>query len=258
MLYKYVSNESMSFSSVLKDDQVYFSSPLQLNDPFELNKNVRMPSKQELKLWLKEQGVKRKDLKWCLEKNIEVLSSELTNVDSINKALLESSGIFCMTPSCDNLLMWAHYANSHKGVCFGFDIEEDHDECFGYSYNVEYRNSHPSISILEFLNLEIMIRNFDFEKASDFDGLIEKLLFVKSTHWEYEKEVRMVRDPLRGSGLHTFTRSKLKEIIIGSRADEQTIKAVKEYKEKKNPTVKVIEAKPDKVGYMLNFRELNG
>lgn len=30
----------------------------------------------------------------------------------------------CMTETYDNILMWSHYANSHKGICIEYDVKK--------------------------------------------------------------------------------------------------------------------------------------
>ena len=35
------------------------------------------------------------------------------------------NGLLCFSRNWDNLLLWSHYANSHAGICLGFDIPDD-------------------------------------------------------------------------------------------------------------------------------------
>ena len=46
-------------------------------------------------------------------------------LNKVAKRVAQRKGIACFLSNCDNLLMWAHYADSHKGVCLKFNILED-------------------------------------------------------------------------------------------------------------------------------------
>lgn len=39
--------------------------------------------------------------------------------------ILNGFAYYCMAKKPDNILMWSHYADSHKGVCFRFDLLQD-------------------------------------------------------------------------------------------------------------------------------------
>ena len=90
-------------------------------------------------------------------------------------------GVLCLTERPDNLLMWGHYADGHRGFVIEFD--ENHPffnqksdaipNC-GTLQKVEYSKHRPSIK------MAIDIR---FIQA----------LFTKSEDWQYEREWRIVR-----------------------------------------------------------------
>lgn len=44
-----------------------------------------------------------------------------------NQRLGESHGMLCFSEAWSDPLIWAHYSDKHKGLCLGFDIE-DNDE----------------------------------------------------------------------------------------------------------------------------------
>jgi hypothetical protein len=55
---------------------------------------------------------------------------------------LNSVGIFSMSISPDNALMWAHYGENHSGICLGFIAETgsmlaDKEHCFPVRYSSE-------------------------------------------------------------------------------------------------------------------------
>jgi len=52
------------------------------------------------------------------------------------------SGVLCMSKNWDSPLMWAHYADSHKGIVLGFDVPE---RAF---YKVDYVKDRPRLADL--------------------------------------------------------------------------------------------------------------
>jgi len=50
---------------------------------------------------------------------------------------IDNAGITCFSKVRDDILMWAHYADKHKGLCFEFDGS---DNCifFGEAQPVKY------------------------------------------------------------------------------------------------------------------------
>ena len=111
---------------------------------------------------------------------------------------LDSIGYYCLTSKPDNLLMWAHYADSHRGVCLKFDILEDL-ETFLVPIPVEYSS--------EYVDYDAM--------NSNFADLIRR----KSKEWEYEQEYRIIKTNFHG--LKKVNRAAIKEIIFGCRISEK-------------------------------------
>lgn len=100
--------------------------------------------------------------------------SKLYNL--INNAV----GILSLAEQPDNLLMWAHYANHHKGYVLGLDskhefftpIKEPEDP-INTLEKVTYTNKRPEITLTD---------------------VTERDLFLyKSKKWKYEKEWRFLR-----------------------------------------------------------------
>ncbi|MGT2429382.1 DUF2971 domain-containing protein [Cupriavidus basilensis] len=71
--------------------------------------------------------------------------------------------------------MWAHYADSHKGICLEFDATS---VFMAHAQEVKYSGERAAI-------------NFTDSK----DAMLEKALLTKSDHWSYESEWRLIRYP---------------------------------------------------------------
>lgn len=106
-----------------------------------------------------------------------------------------STGVICFTRKPDNLLMWAHYAVNHRGICVEFDRNAPH-------FTGKYKNASKSIFTDElrpdyYQNIGVL-RDVDYqiERPSYIDpNELEydtDSWFVKSPDWKYEEELRML------------------------------------------------------------------
>lgn len=92
----------------------------------------------------------------------------------------EQFGVLSLTDKPDNLLMWAHYAASHRG--FVIELESKHP-FFSFPAN-------PTHSAL---------RKVDYVERRNVSTLISegdnpyRAFFLKSNYWSYESEWRLVR-----------------------------------------------------------------
>ena len=142
--YKYRANIAVNDKGNLRDietlikDELWASSLTDLNDPFEATyiDNIE----RALALFESVFGANIKDVKkyWeeliLFKNNIGIYSLALSQADYP-----------------DNELMWAHYANSHKGFCIEYDIEKLQDsENYTFDVNrmkIEYKNEPPIIGL---------------------------------------------------------------------------------------------------------------
>lgn len=80
-----------------------------------------------------------------------------------------------------NTLMWAHYADSHKGICIKYrfhnsitKLGDDYNGIVAYFKDVKYSNG-------------------DMSKYSNKDAInLEDAFFLKGKDWEYENELRFL------------------------------------------------------------------
>lgn len=97
-----------------------------------------------------------------------------------------SYGILSFTKTHDNLLMWSHYADEHKGIVVEFDIPDNDPNSIFHLYKSKQ-------------NHLIHSQMIDYKKKRVYDGDVNKgtineikkhYLFSKSDEWIYEKEFR--------------------------------------------------------------------
>jgi len=106
--------------------------------------------------------------------------------DHINKTF----GIFSLTTARDNLVMWSHYAASHKGIVVGF--EADHP-FFARSRDfqpVDYNEERISLPSNDGY---LRLAGKHLPAGSDYRELAEQLFLRKHPDWKYEEEWRMIK-----------------------------------------------------------------
>lgn len=67
----------------------------------------------------------------------------ISEINKYYKKTIDSAGIGAFTIKCDNILMWSHYADNHKGICLEFDFNKDPLFCQDPFWKVNYRNKYP-------------------------------------------------------------------------------------------------------------------
>lgn len=186
-LYKYLPPERVDIIENLK---IRFTQTAVLNDPFEsfpgtavtkpkeyyqnkfeekikeeLAQNPFLRDVERKRVFRDKKKLFPKYYHNCTDKNrLENIAYEIQKMSST------VSGILSLSQNCDNILMWSHYTNSHKG----FVIEFDHKHEFfnKYVHSVIYTDKRPEIDLTE-------------SKQSG------ELFYTKSKDWAYEEEVRM-------------------------------------------------------------------
>lgn len=95
-------------------------------------------------------------------------------------------GVICFSEDWSSSIMWGHYANNHKGICLGFDLEYKEDPI----YPVIYLNE--KINIDDHYDVKLINGKPAWSREKgDAMQLIENNLRMKSSMWQYEKEHRI-------------------------------------------------------------------
>lgn len=120
----------------------------------------------------------------------------------------EKMGIYSLSKTFDDELLWAHYANSHKGFCIEYDLEillDTYKSNNLYSFSVIYKKEPPSVAFKDIIN------------SGNSETLIHKMAGYKSLRWKYEEEIRIITDDF---GEHSYGFEAVKSIYFGNRMIE--------------------------------------
>lgn len=210
-IYKYFTVNEYLLRNLI-NNELYFSNPIQFNDPFDCQFELNLIEGSEAEIDLrKKMALTPEEQKLYNSTNMRnSLSSGLSQ--KFYEGLSDMIGVTCFTENPDNFLMWSHYANSHKGICLKFDWNI-HKEYF-QGTKVIYDNKLPKAQ---------------YESAQGFQNEIPKIVLTKLEHWSYENEIRSVVSINNKKRNLAFNPNSLVGIIFGDKIqheNEQLIKRI--------------------------------
>lgn len=229
-LYKYLAPDSLSVRSLIVDSKIWLASPSSFNDPFEMAAAIDFegtPSQKinALKLMAKNVGIKGSER----HKRAQMAYQEnkFREISDIYKSNANRFGVACFSRAgARNLLMWSHYADSHKGFCFIFHVPSSIDElirCLPVTYSDDYQT-------------------INWLKRPGLQTKLGEILYRKSTAWRYEMEYRRVEYE-GAESLCSINPRGVIAVVLGtkasSREEQNLIGLLQERRDKGLPSVKV-------------------
>ena len=177
-LYKYVTHHNLLG---ILDGTIRFTQPGAFNDPFEMLPEFYVPAELDMESISLEFSVtapRSHPVIGELPDDFESDQRSDFTARNIREELDKKIGVLCLSRNDASLAMWAHYADGYAGALIEFD--ETHEFLTGH-YDVDYRQDRPVRDIREFMARQSQVRI----PTAD--------LCIKSTQWEYEREVRVIR-----------------------------------------------------------------
>lgn len=184
--YKYRGRDTFDrdLQSIL-NNQIYASAFDKLNDPFE--------------------GTFKEEFSNIFE-TFHAFGVDSSEVKHNFKEILDYTsklGIYSLSYTPINELMWAHYSSSHEGFCIEYDIEKikwgEFENMFIKALDVDYQDYVPVLR---------------WDDIYDSENGLKKMYATKSLSWKYEKEVRLIFD---NYGLKNYHPSALTGIYFGAK-----------------------------------------
>ncbi len=227
-LYRYMPFNQNSLK-ILIDQKFYLSSPDLLNDPFEgdfiISNYSDLYNEDTFKILLDNRP--KDGIEW-LDKNTEdrlldhwkkkenERDFQLYLEEYISNTIKRRFGTISFSKNCNSILMWSHYADSHKGFVIVFNREAltNQYDILNSIIDVEYKGV-PEIEV----------------NAKDLSIKDDKTLFkYKLPSWEKEDEVRIIKDYYLKKGyendlsrLMKFPIKSIVGVIYGSRISPENM-----------------------------------
>lgn len=220
-LYKYQCINKDSLDG-LRNHALWFSSPKNFNDPFDCNVSCflgrnRRDFEDRLETFFKRDSAiarlfGKSTARWRIKNQILM--------DIFRLFYYRRTFICSLSETCDNVLMWSHYANKNAGMCLVFNSHKAgliRDNVVP----VQYYDRYPSNLV-------------DARRIDDLGMLTKQLLASKSSDWSYEREWRafMVNnnsgdaDEMKGA-LYKYDPSLLSGVVLGINTKSSDIERVK-------------------------------
>ncbi|HEY9081779.1 MAG TPA: DUF2971 domain-containing protein [Vicingaceae bacterium] len=234
-VFKYRNGNENDIDALFQD---YFYSPLaeELNDPFETFVDSESYKKEIDKL------IKRKNK----QNSYDVISNRnnlIATLGNLLDRLDRNVGYYSLSKNKLNETMWALYANSHKGFCIEYDLDEllkpEERSKYRYRIDVQYQDK-PSI---------INTADFDRIKKDKGKSIISKKGGCKSKAWAHEEEIRIITDKI---GRNNYQASALKAIYFGIRMSKEQKDLILNHFEGSN--VQIYQMELIKDTYKLTYR----
>jgi hypothetical protein len=186
-LYKYRAYNEKSLSMLI-NKKIWVSKPTAFNDPFDCKYDFDQNfTRDEYNNFLLsaagEYGVPIASLSQEIANAYENGKLKQEGMDRLKKnventrKLISDSGVYTLSKTNSNILLWSHYADSHKGFCVEFSrYAENFLGDIEVTKPVQYEEHFPLIKITDLVDNQESIIN---------------AINTKSRKWIYEEEWRL-------------------------------------------------------------------
>jgi hypothetical protein len=231
----------------LLDNQMYFANPSSFNDPFDCYPSFSFDATESEIISYFAKIIRRNSPlaseKRVLHEAIARLYDPKTGPKSpdylkqVHEAhdrhVAEKIGVLCLSEIADDILMWSHYADLHRGICLQFN---SNFSFFENAHRINYKHERPKINPFR----------------DHIEQVMESVLLTKADHWAYEKEWRLIHYS-DGAGAYRFPSEALTGIVLGSRISESNEQKVLEWLAARANPIKVMRSSTSQTGYSLNI-----
>ena len=171
------------------------------------------------------------------------------------KLLLHDTGISCFSETPENILMWSHYADDHKGVCIGFSIR----------WLIQSLRLVKPGGILDFAGVKdqcvplvVQYQNTLPVWEAGLGNSIDDVFSAKAYCWAYEQEWRIFALNAANKK-QNFMSPAFAEVILGARMSEQDetrlVRSVVNRKDNAYRAVKFMKAKTSRDEYKMEISD---
>jgi len=236
-------------------NELLFDSPLRFNDPFDCkidfsfegctDKDIRGFIEEKQK-YLKRNVDVEKEYEAAIGNKLEwqqnIMKSAIKNLQPD----MDKMGILCFSNHRDDILMWSHYSDGHRGFCLEFDKKLL--EAWKLCRPIDYDNKYLSF------------KEFNEAFPDNNEKLIQLLLLRKSEHWIYENEWRIIVKPDNdnsGNRYYTFPEELLTGVIFGCQMTEDKKNLIREYLMNRKNHIQFYEARKKENEFALEINEID-
>ncbi len=245
ILYKYYTVERAI--QVLATTSVWISAPSDFNDPYDSRLRFENPKGDREKrefgkaIAIHHPGLSGHAERRRWEKTLptdDSLYEETAN--RLRNELRNTTGVACLSERRDCLLMFAHYAKNHQGVCIGFSTTDD--SRLKNAHKIAYGDQVPTINLVDITTND----------APESAGA----LLRKARCWEYEAEWRLVLAD-RTRFLLGLRSADIRSVIIGAEARSDTLARLREAARQSGAAPKFFRSRLSSTQFKLDITQVD-
>jgi len=274
---------------VLETSSLRWSKPSQFNDPFDHQVSFQFPYSQEefssalaIKLeqlvygeepnFIESTSLSKMVLLLRSKKDIipkeKIISTIIEgceeaggrtkeyrdNINSFMNASINQSRVLCVAEHSKNVVMWSHYADSHKGICLRLQCIDEIDNALLAAKPVTYTDSFPVL-----LELEEQICYLTGEHQGEMSKLLRNVAYMKHEDWRYEKEWRLHRPHENNEGDYNDWVEDPRvfgAIYFGCRINRREAMLLTELINIKYLHMEIYQAKPSVIGFKIEYQKV--
>jgi hypothetical protein len=259
IIYKYVHPARID---ILENTTIRFTQPSDLNDPFETNVSdfeyrqdlIRQQTEENRRMFAGVGG----------DKDVAdaIIADHFNNVlpERFKETIDKTTAILSLTEAPENLLMWSHYADQHRGFVIGFDTDNEFFQDESIYLTPLRRMTYSDV------RYQLPVGS---SPATDLNVATEwrnALLFRKSLAWKYEEELRLVSSPYNANMtkpapegsrlplcLFNFPPDCIKRVILGANISNLNREIISKVVRVKYPSAEFLQAVLDNHRFDLNL-----
>ena len=287
--YKYMS--ASTALSVLENSSLRWREPSQFNDPFDHQVKYIFPHTQDelatalakeieelvydrepifkektsvsLMVTMLREGIERipkEELLQALDEGARESAKGLQeyqdNINALIHNVMNNSRVLCVTEHNDNVVMWSHYADEHRGVCIRLQCIDELDNTLLLAKPIQYVDDFPV-----FPETQEHVKHLTGEEPLSISKLIYDIPYYKHKHWRYEDEWRVHiphEEPSNINGYNDWSENIriFGALYLGCRIEPNDTTALLKVVESKYPHMQVFQAKPSTKGFILEFERV--
>ncbi len=244
---------------LIETGEIFFSRADSFNDPFDtaLTYNFEGLNTILAEKWIQHAAKRQmpnasemEQTKFAITRLAEI-RNDPTYQRKMEKDSIEKNyrkfGICCLSAVNDDILMWAHYAQSHTGLCIGFNV----NRLWMIAQQLVGSNELLELMKVTYSNSKLQINFFEAMLSDDFEH-VSKFVSTKSVHWQYEKEYRLVfwHHP---NSTFQFGADIVQEVIFGCKFPSPERASLIKSWGHHNPNISFFQATIDSLEFKLNI-----
>jgi hypothetical protein len=238
---------SMGLQDIFEKRKVFLNNATKFNDPFECRPSLTVDeSKLAIAEYLKKLIKDEFPNANRAEKNKLMRGGRPSLIDQVKlskayNGFIATVGIYSLSEKNDDLLMWAHYSNAHRGLCLEFDASTK-DSLFWEAFRVVYQEDYPIVNMMR------------LDEAEEF----RKALLTKSSHWSYEQEWRILKMETEGGpGYFKFAPELLTGVIFGALMSDKHKKILKQWVQDYPVKISIYQATLNRSRYQIDMTKVS-